>query len=266
MRGEICCFSAPTQSHLPTLLHTLTSLRHEDTFQTEPDTPLNKPSPQEASETPATPAANQEPPGAKQDPSEDEQETPQAKQDVPSSEHGEKSPPLADDSTKEEDPPRPQEPAVPNLALAAEDTPAEAPKVDTAAMEAAVEASAESLKSTIQPQVDALWDAVKWVEDRMEIVDTDRRGELEDAARAAAQNTAKVNPRNGVLFTLSVPSAHAVLNRTHFWEKQCAAAVRRQVQWMGLHSKWVSFFARVCSLCRSVQRFTATPTYVDARA
>lgn len=67
-------------------------------------------------------------------------------------------------------------------------------------MQAVAEASTESLKNTIQPQVDALWDAVKWMEDRMEIIDAERRRELEDAARTAAQNTAKVNPRKRVLF------------------------------------------------------------------
>lgn len=59
-------------------------------------------------------------------------------------------------------------------------------------MKAVAEASTESLKNTIQPQVEALWDAVKWMEDRMEAIDAQRRGELEDASRAAAQNTAKV--------------------------------------------------------------------------
>eukprot|EP00903_Cladosiphon_okamuranus_P008557 g8211.t1 len=98
---------------------------------------------------------------------------------------------LANGPAKEDDPPRAPENAVPELALPTEDVPAERPKADTAEMEAAIEASAESLKNTIQPQVDALWDAVKWMEDRMEIIDTDRRGELEDAARVAAQNTAK---------------------------------------------------------------------------
>lgn len=75
-------------------------------------------------------------------------------------------------------------------------------------MEAVAEASAESLKNTIQPQVDALWDAVKWMEDRMEIIDADRRAELEDAARTAAQNTAKVNPRKCKLFECSTYDYH----------------------------------------------------------
>lgn len=60
-------------------------------------------------------------------------------------------------------------------------------------MKAVAEASTESLKNTIQPQVEALWDAVKWMEDRVEAIDAERRGELEDASRTAAQNTAKVH-------------------------------------------------------------------------
>lgn len=94
-----------------------------------------------------------------------------------------------------EDPAQAQEFTGLGLTLAAENLQAQGSKIDPAAMEAVAEASTESLKNTIQPQVDALWDAVKWVEDRMEIIDKDRRAELEDAARTAAQNTAKVNPR-----------------------------------------------------------------------
>lgn len=65
-------------------------------------------------------------------------------------------------------------------------------KVDLAAVEAVAQASAASVQHAMQPQVDALWDAVKWMEDRMEAIDTERRGELEEASRTAAQNTAKV--------------------------------------------------------------------------
>ncbi|CBN73819.1 hypothetical protein Esi_0007_0108 [Ectocarpus siliculosus] len=68
----------------------------------------------------------------------------------------------------------------------------EALRAEKAVMKAVAEASTESLKNTIHPQVEALWDAVKWMEDRMEAIDAERRGELEDASRTAAQNTAKV--------------------------------------------------------------------------
>lgn len=143
--------------------------------------------------TSAIPTANREPPGAKQDPLEEKQESPQGKQEAPASEDKvNRSSSLAKDSAKgEQDPTKAQEPTVSDVTLAAEDTPAERSKIDVVSMEAV---AAESLKKTIQPQVDALWDAVKWIEDRMEIIDADRRGELEDAARTAAQNTAKVNP------------------------------------------------------------------------
>lgn len=42
-------------------------------------------------------------------------------------------------------------------------------------------------------QVEALWDAMKWMEDRMEAIDADRREEVQEAAQAAAQNTARVS-------------------------------------------------------------------------
>lgn len=46
--------------------------------------------------------------------------------------------------------------------------------------------------TSVQRQVEALWDAMKWMEDRMEKIDAERREELQEASRAAAQNTAKV--------------------------------------------------------------------------
>lgn len=46
--------------------------------------------------------------------------------------------------------------------------------------------------SSVQRQVEALWDAVKWMEDRMEAIDVDRRRELQEASRDAAHNTARV--------------------------------------------------------------------------
>ncbi len=142
--------------------------------------------------------ARQRPPGARKKPSEVKQEPlgltqeALAKQEEPPS-------PLIEDSAKAGDPANKQPgPVVPDLTLAAEGFPPQGPKDDTAAIGAAVEASAESLKKEIQPQVDALWDAVKWVEDRMELIDADRTRELEDASRTAAENTAKVSVRKDV--------------------------------------------------------------------
>lgn len=103
--------------------------------------------------------------------------------------------PLAEDSAKAEDPEKKKHSVVPDLTLDAKGLLAQGPKDDMAAIGAVVEASAESLKREIQPQVDALWDAVKWVEDRMELIDTDSRRELEDASRTTAENTAKVSVR-----------------------------------------------------------------------
>lgn len=56
----------------------------------------------------------------------------------------------------------------------------------------AAEEMASSCASSIQRQVEALWDAVKWMEDRMEVIDAERRDELREASRAAAENTARV--------------------------------------------------------------------------
>ena len=44
-----------------------------------------------------------------------------------------------------------------------------------------------------QQQVEALWDAVKWIEDRMEAIDAERKSEVLEASRTAAQNTARVS-------------------------------------------------------------------------
>lgn len=182
--------------------------------------PVNKPTAQESTGMPATPTANQAPPEAQKDPPAEKQDTPKVSQEAPApghdesspslgndSEHDESSPSLANDSAKPENLTKAQESTV-------QDVQAQGSKIDTAAMEAVADASAETLKSAIQPQVDALWDAVKWMEDRMEIVDTDRRGELEDAARTAAQNTAKV--RNGVLFKRGI-----ILSRPRRLQARC---------------------------------------------
>lgn len=136
--------------------------------------------------------AHQEPPGERQESSEVRLEPLKVAQEA-LPKQGETTSSLATDSSKAEDLAKEQGPVVPDLTLVAEGLLVPSPKNDAAAIGAAVEASAESLKSEIQPQVDALWDAVKWVEDRMELIDADRRRELEDASRTAAENTAKVN-------------------------------------------------------------------------
>lgn len=182
LRGETYCLHL-----LPAAVpFILTGISTERKFYTTTGTPLNKPMPQEATGISATPAANHYPPLEKKD-------MPEVRQETPTSDNDESSPSLTSDSGKAEDLTRVQGSPVPDLTLGAENAQTQGPKIDAAAVKAAAEASAESLKNTIQPQVDALWDAVKWMEDRMEIIDADRRGELEEAARTAAQNTAKVS-------------------------------------------------------------------------
>lgn len=219
--------------------------------------------PQEATGTSATPTANQEPPPEKQ-------ETPGVRQETPTPASDESSPSLASDSpTKAEDQTRAREPPVPDLRLGAEDLQAQGSKLDAAAVEAMAEASAESLRNTIQPQVDALWDSVKWMEDRMEIIDADRRGELEDAARTAARNTAKVSPRNGVLFedgTMFSRSQRSVYNT--LVDMPRAAAERLPSFVHGCIFQFCVFLC-TCSLCRfdaSLSRYvcnTHTLTVTD---
>ena len=51
---------------------------------------------------------------------------------------------------------------------------------------------ASSEDSWVQQQLESLWDAMKWVEDRVEVADAQRREELQKASRTAAQNTARV--------------------------------------------------------------------------
>lgn len=119
---------------------------------------------------------NQEPPAAKKELSELKQDAPDTKQGPPTTEQEKNTPPSAENSVHAEDPLKAQH-----------------SKTDTAAMQTVAKTAAESLKNEMQPQVDALWDAVKWMEDHMEAIDADRRQELEDASRAAARNTAKVN-------------------------------------------------------------------------
>lgn len=48
-------------------------------------------------------------------------------------------------------------------------------------------------------QVEALWSAVKWMEDRMQAIDVQRNGELQHACRVAAQNAAQVAKHQGTL-------------------------------------------------------------------
>ncbi|CAM9243513.1 unnamed protein product, partial [Ectocarpus fasciculatus] len=151
------------------------------------ESPLHATSPTLASAT-----AQQEPSQAKQGPAE-EQEGPQETKKEPSS-PGQEGPirSLAKISIKVEEPLKAEDCVVaqhPRGKIG--DASNEAIKAEKAVMKAVAEASTESLKNTIQPQVEALWDAVKWMEDRMEAIDAERRGELEDASRTAAQNTAK---------------------------------------------------------------------------
>lgn len=67
---------------------------------------------------------------------------------------------------------------------------AESSIAETAATQEVASLSISS--SSVQRQVEALWDAIKWMEDRMEVIDKERRGELLEASRIAAKNSAKV--------------------------------------------------------------------------
>lgn len=68
--------------------------------------------------------------------------------------------------------------------------------------------------SSLQQQVEALWDAVKWMEDRVETIDVERREELQEASRVAAQNTARV--RHMICNSCYVPSCAAFIVRSTY--------------------------------------------------
>lgn len=54
-------------------------------------------------------------------------------------------------------------------------------------------------------QVEALWGAMKWMEDRMEALDTDHREEIEQAAQVAAQ----ITTRASIWHTFSTSEGHS---------------------------------------------------------
>lgn len=140
-------------------------------------------------------AADQQPPAAKSEPSDVKQNAPDVNQESPAPEQEKLTPPSAGDSVNADDLMKARDSVVVDSTLVAEKLLVQGPKTDRAAMQTVAKAAVESLKYDMQPQVDALWDAVKWMEDHMEAIDADRRQELEDASSVAAQNTAKVNPR-----------------------------------------------------------------------
>ncbi|CAM9160584.1 unnamed protein product, partial [Hapterophycus canaliculatus] len=144
----------------------------------------------------ASAAVSRKSPRGTQEPQETEQEFQQVNGDLPQKAPKplptEPNPSMTAREVKAEGPAKPESSAVHHASGIDGDFIVQDSKVDSAEMEEVAQASAVSVKNAIQPQVDALWDAVKWMEDRMEAIDAERRGELEEASRTAAQNAAKV--------------------------------------------------------------------------
>ena len=60
-----------------------------------------------------------------------------------------------------------------------------------------------------------MWDAVKWMEDRMEAIDAERKGELQEASRMAAQNTARVREKTTKPITNTVATSGLQREKNH---------------------------------------------------
>lgn len=161
----------------------------------------------------AVAAVSRKPSGATEEPRDTRQESQEVNGDQPRQTleplGTESDPSVAANEVKAEATAQPDSSAIQHTSVSGENSLVQDSKVDSAVIESVAQASAASAKEAIQPQVDALWDAVKWMEDRMEAIDAERRGELEEASRTAAQNTAKVKT------TSSDPAVVFMSRRVH---------------------------------------------------
>lgn len=193
--------------------------------------------------------ANQEPPAASKGPMKEKQDTPDMNQESQTAEQEKLAPSSAGDSMKL-DPLKARDVTVPDSTLVTEDLLVQQSKTDTAAMQTVAKAAAESLKNEMQPQVDALWDAVKWMEDHIETIDADRRDGLENASRVAAQNTAKVSLRKEEFFI-----GTTFLSHPHYCADSCCTIMCDFKQpSKGLSRVYVALRVVICTVHRCLTR------------